>query len=466
MMLEYTFLPNILVFLTFTCAALFAFFWNHKQSSLAVYSLNLIGNILFFFLTVKKGHWILSSSFFLGAQETVYACILIILNIFLLIFNGQDRLNLKGSILANFVLLASLFLLGAKDFVTYFVALEMVSLLGFVLLGLSSYCFAKEAAIKYLIQSAAMTGLFLMGVALFIASTKSVNFDQFTVSSPFFLGLSCLFFLSVLCFKLGVFPFHWWLPDTYAQAMHGNLASNFFFNKLAVGLSFILIVKKILLHLSPEWFYPISIFITTISLASIVYGNFAALGQESLKRMLSFSSVAHSGVMLMALVLPENELGPYFMFYVLSYALAAVGAFLILNHFIDSSEEQRDVPLVLQGAFQKSPWAIGLLSTFLLSIAGIPLTAGFFSKYLLFSAYFSWLPATVLGLALVASVVGLGVYLKFFVAAFMQERENTGVILASTSFVLPARLLWPCFIFFLAILFFGLYPDGFFLLKF
>ena len=277
----------------------------------------------------------------------------------------------------------------ATDFITLFVALEVLSLPLYLMAGLSRRrrLLSQEAALKYFLLGAYSSAFFLFGAALLYGYSGSLSLNGLTDAirgaggNDVFLLLGIAFLSVGLLFKVGAVPFHSWTPDVYQGAptpITGFMAAA----TKAAAFGATLRIFYVGLDAAQVSWKPI---ISVIAVITMIVGSVAAISQRDMKRMLAFSSIAHSGFILTAVVsLNKNALSAT-LFYLLAYGVATIGAFGIVTLVRDSAGEVSDVNRWV-GLGKKSPLVASAFSLFLLSFAGIPLTSGFVGKFSIFSA--------------------------------------------------------------------------------
>ncbi len=325
------------------------------------------------------------------------------------------------------------FLATGTDLVTLFVGLETMSVTFYILVGfLRREKRSNEAALKYLLLGAFAAGFLAYGFSLLYGLTGSTRFEaigralESTDGSGFLLILAILLTVVGLLFKLGAAPFHMWTPDAYEGAPTPVTAY------LSVASKAAALVFMIRLLLGPlgayrEVWQPAIVLAAVISLT---IGNFAAITQSNVKRMLAYSSIAHVGYILLGLV-AGNERGYHgALIYTAVYAFMTLGAFLVLvvlrreglpgEHLDD-----------LAGLMKKSPLYAVLMVIFLLSLAGIPPTAGFIGKYYIFMALVS---AHSYFLAIIGALyiaVSLFYYFRIVRAMFVEDLRHDAPLASS-----------------------------------
>ncbi len=320
----------------------------------------------------------------------------------------------------------------SNDFMMTFIAIEFMSLALYLLIACSpDKVFAKESSFKYFVLGSFASAFFLMGISFVFGASGSTTVNVFAEQFFTLLESSRIFLVGFiliivgLFFKIAVFPFHSWVPDVYQGAP--TPVTSLMSTAVKVG-SFIALIRIFLpISLqgsSQESFLNILFFITVFS---VLVGNLLALKQDSLKRMLAYSSVAHSGYMLMGLLCLLKVNGNLsgttsLLFYLFSYTLMTVGTFALVS-LLESKGNGMVQIADLKGLSKKEPLVAFSFLILLLSLAGIPPTIGFFAKFYLFSAGIQnglyWLAFW----GVIGSVISVYYYLKPIVYMYMSESE-------------------------------------------
>jgi NADH-quinone oxidoreductase subunit N len=313
----------------------------------------------------------------------------------------------------------------AVELVLIFIALEISSISTYVLAGYRRRTAgSSESAIKYFLLGSFATAFFLYGVALMFGATGSTNISDIQVAlahpnTPGLLAIAATALMMVgLGFKVASAPFHIWTPDVYEGAPAPVVALMSTGPKAA---AFAVLLRVLFATESTEWFW-----LVWVSAAlSMTLGNFGALMQNNVKRMLAYSSIAHAGYLLVAFAAANDAGRSAAIFYTAAYAAMNVGAFAVVSHFAAGGE--RYVSLDdYSGLGRRSPLLAFTLTIFMLSLIGIPATAGFLAKYYVFNSALSpaahptalvWL--TVIGL--INSAVASYYYLRLIVVMYMRE---------------------------------------------
>lgn len=312
----------------------------------------------------------------------------------------------------------------ASNWMVFFLGFEVLSISFYVLVGIhKDNLFSNEAALKYLIMGAVASGFLTFGIAMIFAAggvmdmAKSLgNGREVTNQHGLLLGLVLI--LTGIGFKLSLVPLHLWTPDVYQGAplpVTGFLSTG---SKVAVVSALLRIVT----HLdSGVWEKMVPIF-WLIAALTMVVGNLTALAQNSLKRMLAYSSVAQMGYLIMALLGVREGGSSAIIFYTAIYALMDLGAFGSLAMLSPAKEDVDKLDDCI-GLGWLHPWKAVLLSVCLFSLAGFPPTAGFIGKFLLFEAT---IRAEFVGLAIIGiltAIVSVFFYLRVVVALYMRPAE-------------------------------------------
>jgi NADH-quinone oxidoreductase subunit N len=340
----------------------------------------------------------------------------------------------------------------AVELVLIFIALEISSISTYILAGFRRRAaISSESSVKYFLLGSFATAFFLYGVAMMFGATGSTNIA--TIAGVLRAGqVPVLAYVAValmfvgLGFKVAAAPFHIWTPDVYEGAPSPVVGFMSTAPKAAVF--------AVLLRIMFEAHAPGRIaLIWVVAALSMTLGNIAALVQDNIKRLLAYSSIAHAGYLLVAFAaLPDNGI-PAVMFYTASYAAMNVGAFAVISHFAGAGE--RYVSLEdYSGLGRRSPLLAAVLTVFLLSLIGIPITGGFFAKFYVFAAA---LQANLVGLVIVGvinSAIAAYYYLRIIVFMYMREPRTEAPIAP-----IPTGLGWALAISLVATIYLGVLPG-------
>ncbi len=325
----------------------------------------------------------------------------------------------------------------SADLIMTFLGIEVLSISTYVLAGFRAADKPAEAAWKYFILGAFSTGFLLYGIAFVYGSTGSTQYlrvaeaiSSHGVSALLLLGMALM--LVGFGFKAALAPFHIWTPDVYEGAPVPITAHLAVASKAAAFVALLRLLQQVLPDLGVQW----QAVLWIVAVVTMALGNIAALSQFNIKRMLAYSSIAHAGYLLVGLTAHNGPGRGAVLFYLASYAFMTIGAFAVVQ--LLGQQEERYLSLNdYSGLARRHPFLAGTLSVFLVSMAGIPTTAGFMGKLYLFAAAikseFYWLVV----LALLASGVGVYYYLRVIVYMYMREAQAE---MPSVGLPLPARL--------------------------
>jgi len=310
----------------------------------------------------------------------------------------------------------------AADLIVVFLALEILSLSLYVLTGITGRQGATEAAMKYFLLGAFSSAFFLYGVAMAYGaanSTKIVDVANALAgrTGSQALALVAVAFLAIgFGFKVSAAPFHMWTPDVYQGAPTPVTAFMSAATKVAAFMALIRVFMVAFQPLAWDW-TPI---VWGLAAASVVVGSILAIAQTDVKRMLAYSSVAHAGFILTGLTAANAAGIRAAMFYLVAYAAMTLGSFGVVM-LVASRGEERTTLGSYAGLWRRNPALATMMTIFLLSLAGIPPSAGFIGKVNVFSAAIGaghW-PLVLVGV--IASVAAAFFYLRVIVLMFMQE---------------------------------------------
>ncbi len=349
----------------------------------------------------------------------------------------SDYILKKINFISEFLSLLILSLIGSTfavmsvDFITIYLSLELASLPIIALIAFGRGKFSLEASFKYLILASFSTGIFLFGLVYLYGSTGSLelmNIQISTISPSLIIGLVFLFI--GIAFKLSIAPWHMWTPDTYQGSPMPIVTYLSTVSKIA---GFALIIR-IFMHIFSYEFDKnnIIIFLSIISVISMTIGNFGALIQKDLKRLLAYSTIAHAGYMLIGVIalISTSSAASTTVFYILGYAMSNLTIFFSFQYMINiSSSTSIDS---LKGMFHQYPLVSIVFSLGILSLLGIPATAGFMGKVLVFGSAINnglmWLAIIGVINSFVSAYYYLGLLRNIFISTDeVKKSDNNGV---------------------------------------
>lgn len=354
-----------------------------------------------------------------------------------------------------FSLTGALLVCSYHNFAMLFIGIEIMSVALYILVGIRKRdLVSNEASLKYFIMGAFSTGFLLFGITLMYGATVTFDLEglkQYVISNP--QGISPLFYAGILlmlvglCFKIGAAPFHFWTADVYEGAPILITSYMSTVVKVASFAGFLRLFSTVLVPLNDFW-TPV---LLTICIITLFVGNISALMQSSFKRMLAYSSIAHAGYMLFAIVSLGSDSASGIFTYATAYSLASVTAFgilIIVKRKVGSEQFES-----FNGLAKTSPLLALLLTIAMLSLAGIPLTAGFIGKFMMFNAVMQDYHIILLVLAAINAVIGVFYYLRVVVNMYFRSQEENSKVLIPLNYQL---------VFFIAAaltLLIGVYPD-------
>ncbi|MGB6670577.1 MAG: NADH-quinone oxidoreductase subunit N [Candidatus Acidiferrum sp.] len=355
-------------------------------------------------------------------------------------------------------------LASAQELLPAFIGLELSSISSYILAGYRRDSLkSSESSMKYFLLGSFATAFFLYGIALVYGVTGTTNLTRMDAADPSsnLLKLGLALILIGLGFKVAAAPFQIWTPDVYEGAPTPVTA---LFSAGPKAAAFALLLRIFAdVHAATQfWFWAFWI----LAVATMFVGNLGALLQTNVKRLLAYSSIAHAGYILVAFAAvttlsKDTEIGasPAYaavLFYLLTYALVKVGAFIIVSQFGGAGEKHLQLD-DYAGLGERQPWVAAIFSLFLLSLLGLPVTAGFLGKFYIFKAavdsHLIWLAV----LMAINSVIGAYYYIRVIVVMYM--REPSAEIAATVPARFPLSVNVVLFITATSAVYFGLFPS-------
>jgi NADH-quinone oxidoreductase subunit N len=341
--------------------------------------------------------------------------------------------------------LGSSVLAASNHFASFFLGLELLSV---SLYGLIAYPRTMdrhiEAGVKYLILAAVSSAFLLFGMALIYASSGNMAIDRIGPmlcsarlhggDAWLLAGLGMM--VVAIGFKLALVPFHLWTPDVYQGAPAPVTAFVATVSKGGVAALLLRLFPPGSIEADSSLFTAFAV----VAVATMVAGNLLALAQENIKRILAYSSIAHLGYLLVAFLGGGPQAVTAVTFYLITYFVTTIGAFGVITELSGPDSEAESLE-DYRGLFRSRPWLAGIFAAMVLSLAGLPLTAGFVGKFYLVAAGVNGSLWTLVIVLVLSSTIGLYYYLRILVAVFVQDpgpRPSASLFIPALP--LPSRL--------------------------
>lgn len=463
------FFPAIVEMFTLgmTCVVLLAYLFFDKENrgiSYFLTQITLLGAaVIAISLYGRADEITFDGSFILNAEAVLLKIFILLSASFVLMYSRtyiRDNKIAHGEfyLLVLFSVLGMEVLVSAYSFLTLYLGLEIFSLPLYAMIALrvnKSAC--QEAAIKYFVMGAIASGLLLYGMSLIYGACQNLNIHEIVAmmslsvnTQPLMLTVGLVFMAAGALFKLGVAPFHMWVPDVYEGSSNAMTLFVATAPKLAGFALLMHLLVDALPALFPQWQYVL----IAVAVLSMAVGNIIAIVQDNIKRMLAYSSIANMGYMLLGIIAGTPRGYGSAMFYMIIYVVMSLGAFGIITLLSRKGFELEKVD-DFKGLNARNPWLALMMLLIMFSMAGIPPSAGFFAKVgvleALVRADIVWLPAV----ALVFAIIGAYYYLRVVKVMYFDEPlEKTPVMLESFDTQLAISING------LAVFFLGLFPTA------
>lgn len=450
---------NIIITITVTAlVVLYAGLFKAKKALLPITLLGLLTSLAF----VVSG-WNLDQTYYNMMQMDNFALAftgITVLGTLLIFLLSQNYFAANSENIAEYFTLILFALAGIIIMVSYknmsmlFIGLEIMSVSLYILAGIRKSNFASnEASLKYFLMGAFSTGFLLFGITLIYGATGSFDLEVInqylvanykTVSPMFYPGI--ILMMIGLCFKIGAAPFHFWTPDVYegAPALITTFMSTIV--KTAGFAAFLRLFADTFAPLHDFWMPPLLMIVCL----TLLVGNVTALFQSHFKRMLAYSSISHAGYLLFSLISLTANSSNNVLVYAAAYTFATIIAFAVL--ILVKQRTGNDHFDNFNGLASRNPFTALVLTIAMLSLAGIPLTAGFIGKYLMFLNVMTEYRIYLVAFAILNALVGFYYYFKVIVAMYFKEGNETEL-------QMPVQYQFVLIFSVLITLFLGVYPS-------
>lgn len=325
-----------------------------------------------------------------------------------------------------FALAGMIMMVSYKNMAMLFVGLEIMSVSLYILAGIRKKDFASnESSLKYFLMGAFSTGFLLFGITLIYGATGSFDLDKIQAYLVNNQAISPIFYPGVilmmigLSFKVGAAPFHFWTPDVYEGSP--SLITTFMSTvvKTAGFAAFLRLFADAFAPLHDFWVAPLVVIVCL----TLFIGNVTALFQKNFKRMLAYSSISHAGYLLFSLIVLTKNSGNNVLVYAAAYTFASIIAFAVL--ILVKQKTGSDSFESFNGLAKRNPLVALCLTVAMLSLAGIPLTAGFIGKYLMFLNVMTEYKTLLVAFAILNALVGFYYYFRVIVAMWFKDGAET-----------------------------------------
>lgn len=434
--------------------------YKAKNALLPVTVIGLVAALVLAVVQWSDGAQPIYSGMLLFDNFSIAFSVLTILSTILILLLSKGYFEKISSHVAEYYALILFALSGIIVMVSYnnltmlFIGIEIMSVSSYILAGIKKNDFSSnEAALKYFLMGAFSTGFLLFGITLIYGSSGSFGLEairDYVITHP--RGIDPLFYTGImlmvvgLCFKVGAAPFHFWTPDVYEGSP--TLITTFM-STVAKTAGFAAFLRLFMASFAPlsDFWVPV---LVVIAIITLVIGNVTALYQQSFKRMMAFSSISHAGYLLFAIIaLGAASANAVFM-YTAAYSIASIiafGALILVQQQTDSENFES-----FTGLAAKNPFLAAVLTIAMLSLAGIPLTAGFIGKFYMFNSALSQYQVWLVIIAVVNAIISIFYYFRVIIAMYFRTAERTEIVVPTYyTFVLGFSAL--------ATIVIGVYPS-------
>jgi NADH-quinone oxidoreductase subunit N len=339
---------------------------------------------------------------------------------------ARDLFRGETFVLTLFALLGMQVMISGNNFLTLYLGLELLSLSLYALVAAQrTHSGAAEAAMKYFVLGALASGILLYGLSMIYGATGSLDIDEVAravlgkQANPLLMTLGLVFVVSGIAFKLGVVPYHMWIPDVYHGAPTAIALLVGTAPKLAAFALTLRLLSGALQGMAIDW----QGMLIVLSLLSMLLGNLIAIAQTNIKRMLAYSTIANMGFMLLGLLAADLNGFSAAMFYTIAYVFTSAASFGMVM-FLTREGFEADQLDDYKGLNQRSPWFAFIMLLTMFSLAGLPPTLGFYAKFAVIEAAvnagFVWLAVV----AVVTSLIGAFFYLRIVKLMYFDDAQD------------------------------------------
>ncbi|MFE3847115.1 NADH-quinone oxidoreductase subunit N [Flavobacterium sp. LB3P45] len=360
--------------------------------------------------------------------STTFSCLFIVLTIFLVAL-GHNFYENHQSKISDFIAIKVFLLAGAVAMVSFgnlamfFLGIEVLSISLYILAASDRMNLkSNEAGMKYFLMGSFASGIILFGICLIYGAMGSFDVSEISALSqsaelPIWFPIGIILVTIGMLFKVAAVPFHFWAPDVY----EGSPALTTALMSTLAKVVAMATLYKLLFVMNADISIAFKMVVVVISMASMTVGNIMALRQTNVKRMLAFSGVSHAGFMLMTLLSLSTSAGSL-LYYASAYSFSGIAAFSVIL-YVCKNRNNEDITN-FHGLGKTNPLLAAILTAALLSMAGIPIFAGFFAKLVLFNQTIQAGYLALVIVAVVNSIISVGYYFKLILAMYTKESNE------------------------------------------
>ena len=375
--------------------------------------------------------------------SVAFSSLFIVLTIFLVALSHNFYENHQSK-LSDFIAIKVFLLSGAVAMVSFgnlamfFLGIEVLSISLYILAASSRLSLkSNEAGMKYFLMGSFASGIILFGICMIYGAMGTFDVAEISELSrsaelPIWFPIGITLVTIGMFFKIAAVPFHFWAPDVYEGSPALTTATMSTLAKVVAMAT----LFKLLIVMNAEVSYQYQIVVVVVSMASMTVGNIMALKQANVKRMLAFSGISHAGFMLMTL-LSITSSASSLLYYATAYSLAGIAAFSVIL-YVCKNRDNEDI-VNFHGLGKTNPLLAAILTGSLLSMAGIPIFAGFFAKLTLFSQTIQAGFLVLVIVAVINSIISVGYYFKLILAMYTKEanenRTGTPILIYAVAIV-------------------------------
>jgi NADH-quinone oxidoreductase subunit N len=366
-----------------------------------------------------------------------FTILLIVTTILIFLLSGDYFERISSNVaeyyaILLFALAGGVVMVSFQNLSMLFIGIEILSVSMYIMAGIKRRDKASnEAALKYFLLGAFSTGFLLFGIALIYGATGSFNIEQIALHSsenPLLFNAGLTLMLVAMAFKVGAAPLHFWTPDVYQGSPTLVTA---FMSTVVKTAGFAAFLRLFIVSFAGS-LHVWAVAVVVMVVLTLVIGNVTAVYQTNQKRLLAYSSISHAGYMLIAILALGGASSNAILIYSIAYSIASVAAFGVL--ILVKQQKGSDDIAAFNGLAKNNPVLALILTISMCSLAGIPLTAGFYGKFFIFGsaigAHYTWLIA----IAVLMAVVGFYYYFKVIIAMYLRKGETEDIISISPQF--------------------------------